>query len=193
MRLLLLIIIVTVLRLIEAFLVLVPLQLNLNSTLLQISGLNKEKDQSMEASEAMSNLSSSWLGGFIFFDAIENLRQSFEESEAADIHEENDEISDRAWLSIDKKKFIRYLISEGFHENDLEFLNQNLDHGYEEIEKELDKIKRDRHKGSKNIDIGGEDDPRKNPKVKRPKSSASTLSYSNSLKALVAICTIFWF
>lgn len=60
---------------------------------------------------------------------------------------------------IDISDFIEYLINEkGFDAKDLQFLkSKNLDHGTEEIERELNKIK-NRKSVPKQIDIGGEDE-----------------------------------
>lgn len=60
-------------------------------------------------------------------------------------------------LDLDVEKFIRYLVVQrGFKEEDLSFLRQpGLNHGYDEIENELSKL-RESNEGARTIDIGGE-------------------------------------
>ena len=45
--------------------------------------------------------------------------------------------SDRNEIEIDVDLLIEYLITQGFSEEDLQFLKTNLDYGFDEIEKRI--------------------------------------------------------
>lgn len=59
-------------------------------------------------------------------------------------------------VEIDVDLLIEYLITQGFSEEELRFLKTNLDYGFDEIERELRKIKDNPNK-NKHISIGGEE------------------------------------
>ncbi|CUM57291.1 unnamed protein product [Debaryomyces tyrocola] len=101
--------------------------------------------------------------------------------------------SDRNEIEIDVDLLIEYLITQGFSEEDLQFLKTNLDYGFDEIERELRKIKDNNTKKNKHISIGGEhgdDDKEQNDKDNKDDNSPK--SNSNSLKAsLKVLCLTF--
>lgn len=101
--------------------------------------------------------------------------------------------SDRNEIEIDVDLLIEYLITQGFSEEDLQFLKTNLDYGFDEIERELRKIKDNNTKKNKHISIGGEhgnDDKEHNDKDNNDDNSPK--SNSNSLKAsLKVLCLTF--
>ncbi|CAK7894540.1 hypothetical protein CAAN1_10S05556 [[Candida] anglica] len=62
---------------------------------------------------------------------------------------------------LDVPKFMEYLLDNGFSIEDLDFLRQNdLNYGFDEIERELEKINRDKAEAPppRTIQIGGEED-----------------------------------
>lgn len=101
--------------------------------------------------------------------------------------------NDRSEIEIDVDLLIEYLITQGFSEEDLQFLKSNLDYGFDEIERELRKIKDNNGKKNKHISIGGEPgDDDKDNNDKDSKENNSPKSNSNSLKAsLKILCLTF--
>lgn len=100
--------------------------------------------------------------------------------------------NDRNEIEIDVDLLIEYLITQGFSEEDLQFLKTNLDYGFDEIERELRKIKDNNGKKNKHISIGGEpgEDEKEDNNDKDSKVDDSPKSNSNSLKASIKILCV---
>lgn len=87
-------------------------------------------------------------------------------------------------VEIDVDELIDFLMTKGYEEEDLQFLKTNLDYGFDEIERELRRIKQPDNKNNKHIDIGGEDGQ------KSPKESGSD-SLALSLQTVLFILAIY--
>lgn len=125
----------------------------------------------------------SWIKDFLEQNALDASAQSY---------------TDDGEVEIDVDILIEYLMTQGFAEEDLQFLKTNLDYGFDQIEKELRKIKENNNK-SKHISIGREDgkdeqDKKEEHNNKEEHDNKSPKNNSNSLKvSFKVLCLTFIF
>lgn len=105
-----------------------------------------------------------------------------------DYHNAEQGIVSNNVLKIDVDNFIKYLVEhKNFRPKDLDFLrSQDLDYGYDQIEDELDKIKRNQ-KGPRTVTIGGE------RRVGNVKGNAGSRPFQKDLPPVILLVCVLAF